>query len=257
MLVKCEYLLNLEKSEFCVRIEARSSTPRSQQKMRIAIALTSLLMMQVSSPDSPDELVRRALEKDAADLAKVHSFKVTRTERTEALDKQERPTGILPEDANKKRIRSSIAKTFKKGRFKYTLAGLVDLNDRVTIAIHFEPGLATEQPAEQIEPDMNPIDREVERGFNEVLNHLRGRLYIDRDTLGIARFEASLTRDVTRKIMWVHRSDTTYEQMLFAGVWVPKKVVAITRYEKWVPWNRHFEQHTTTFENYQPRPPGN
>src|SRR5258708_39491875 len=149
----------------------------------------------------------------------------------------------------------SLAKLLKDGRYTYQPEGLTMLQDRMAIKLQFSPGPAAKQPR----PEENPIEgilaQEIENGLNKVLNSLEGNLYIDQETLGIVRFEGHLPKEIFHLMVWVSRTDITYEQMYAFGIWVPKKMVTDTRIAKIIKRPRQTSRTTIEFKNYRPKAP--
>src|SRR6185369_11754227 len=199
--------------------------------MRILLAVLAIGAVQAGIQDSPEMLIRLALERNSRDKVISQTLVCDKDEAIEELDGNGKPKGqIKDEDSeDKNHLSMNLAKLFKEGRYTYWTEGLTMLNDRIAIKIQFVPGPEEKQPGPEERPNEGMRTQEVEKGLNKVLNRLHGTMYLDQETLGIVRLEAHLPEEVFHKMVWVSKTDITYEQTYVFGIWVPKRSVTDTR----------------------------
>lgn len=223
--------------------------------MGIMIALATVMAMQASGQESPETLVRLALEKVNRDKVVLQTLVRDKTDVTEELDSDAQPKGVVIVEPEKGNITMSLPKLLKEGRYTYRHEGFERVNGRMAIKLGFVPGTPEKQPEPEQKTGEGRIAQGVEDGLNKVLNKLQGHLWLDQDTLGIAQFEAHLSENVFHVIAWVSKTDIMYEQMYAFGIWVPSKTVTDTRIAKFLPRPRKYRRTTISFTNYRPKPP--
>lgn len=228
----------------------------------VAILMVLLVATEASIPEmdirDPYVFITKALVKDAIDKLILEALAFDKISVTQKLDGQGRPIPGSQKGADdgKKYIHISIPKLLRSGRYKLQTEGLAMINDRLAIAIRFWPAPETDQPGPEYASGMGKIDRMVEEGVTEVINNFGGTVYLDQETLGIVRIEAHLRKEITKKIVRIYQLDTTYEQQLAFGIWVPRQNVAVIKISKSRGWfGSDYKKDTTIFTNYHPKAP--
>ncbi len=223
--------------------------------MGIMTALAIVVALQASGQESPETLVRLALEKVSRDKTVLQALDRDKTEITEELDSDGSPKGTVAVEPEKSNITMSLSKLLKDGRYRYKREGSEMVDGRMAIKLGLTPGPPEKQPKPEQKTGEGRIAQGVEDGLNKVLNKLQGHLWLDQDTLGIAKFEAHLSESVFHVVAWITKTDIVYEQKYAFGVWVAKKTVTDTRIAKFVPRPRKYRRTTISFTNYRPKPP--
>lgn len=227
--------------------------------MRFVIALVTIVAMQASGQDSSDTLAKKALAKHAEykEIIRV-TLDFEKDEVVEELDSNDQVKRVVPRDDDtndRNGIRMSIAKLLKEGRFKYLPPKSEMLNDRPVLRLDFSPNSADKQPKPEARPGEGIRVQEIENGLNKALNSLTGKLYLDKETLGIVRIEATLPKTVFHLMGWLSRNEIVFQQSFLFGIWVPEKMVTITRIAKIIPRPRQTKRTTITYSKYRPKAP--
>ena len=217
--------------------------------MHIAF-IAVMLFLSAQQPEIAEMLVQKVLERHVADMEvfKTLSYdKITRVDDLfEGKEKEKR----------KETVKITIAKLFLAGRYGYEFEPSENPN---RIRVRFYPENSKAQPGPSIEPDMSFKERQLEEGLNQVINKLEGYLLIDRETLGIIGFEATLRDPLRVKVMTFRIMHIRYEQIRIFDIWTPRKVEVTFKFDD-VKWfarlfiSKTYERNVTVFENYQRRP---
>lgn len=209
--------------------------------MRIVIALMALLAVQVSGQESPKEIVKKAVIKNAFDsqiIQKQYQFDAIKDQKTSDGE------GISD--------RLSIEELFGHERYRY------EMDDQVPLSLNGRPVyLINFFPKDEDSPNAPKGTGKRGRIKNEILNHLRGTVYVDKDDFGIARV-VTHANNPPEKISVVGRlysMEATLEQDRLGEVWVPKYISVETEFSYWLGWHHSRENTRIEFQNFRLKAP--
>src|SRR5258708_28185096 len=153
------------------------------------ILLAALLLGQDPAAALGEKLIRQALEQDKRDAARVRSMACANTKELKNLDENDR------EEARKFNL--TVQEWLGTGCYTYRVISEFPADREGyrrehyrAIQVGFVPDLAAKQPP--VPAGSSP----EEQGKNDVLNNLRGLIYLDPTTLGIREIDGFLFRSV-------------------------------------------------------------
>jgi hypothetical protein len=231
------------------------------------IALMTVLAMQVSPPageaggqESPEELVRQALEKEVRNAAIVRQVNceketIKRNLNDQGNSEPEKNAAKLP------KFDISIQKLLRSGRYIYKDIPMEEITDFPGRIVSFVPAQG-DQPGPDRDPMTKRISRE-ERALNWVINRIQGLIYLDQQTGGIRKIEAWLPKEISfLKVGYVYQFRFEFDQQFLFGIWAPQRIMVKARYNlnKHGLWlmgddTEYSEEYTTLFSCMPPPPP--
>src|SRR3989344_524952 len=215
------------------------------------IALIAVVMiLSAQEPETADTLMQKVLERHVTDMEVFKTLSYDKLTRIDDLFEGKE------KEKRKETIKITITKLFLSGRYRYEFEPSENPDK---IRIRFYPENSKIQPGPAIEPNMGFKERQLEEGLNQVINKLDGYLLIDRETLGIIEFEATIHDPLRVKVMTFRIMHIRYEQIRIFDIWAPRKVEVTFKFDdvKWLARlfiNKTYERNVAVFENYQRRP---
>ncbi len=215
--------------------------------MSIMIALMAILAVEVSLPagqaggqESPKEVMEKALTKNISDsqvLLEQYQFDVIKNQE---VSDEERISDRL-----------SIDELFGRGRYRYEMddKAIIILDGRAVYLIDFYP--------DKDPPGAPEGTNRRGKVKNEILNHLRGTVYVDREDFGIVRVVTHVNSP-PEKISIVGRlyvMDATLEQGRLGKIWVPKEISVKAEFSYFFGWRHSRENTTIEFTNFRLKAP--
>ncbi len=211
--------------------------------MRIVIALLTLLTVQTSlsaqteqtgDQEFVNEVMRKGVTKSVSDrqiLREQYQFDVIKNQKTSG---NEGASDSL-----------SIEELFGRVRYRYEMDYDVplSLSGRPVYLINFFP-------ESDNQPDAPKGANQRGKIKNEILNHLRGTVYVDQDDFGIVRV-VTHANNPPEKIFIVGRlysMESTLEQDRLGEIWVPREIVVKAEFSYFLGW--HHSHDNTSFEFY-------
>jgi hypothetical protein len=204
--------------------------------MIIAMVL-ALLMTQIGSLNWQDTLIEKALSKSIADSQKLkdqYHFDIIKNAETNS--KEEKVNRITLEEL------------FGKDRYDYEMDDAIELNNQPVFVVRFFP---KKSGGPEIK---GPRQIKVR---NEILNHLRGLIYINRDDFGILRVvtHANKSAETISTVGRLYKMDVTFEQIPLDGMWVPNSISVEAEYSWFLGWHHSYESTKFLFRNFQIKAP--
>lgn len=216
-----------------------------------AFLIATVLATQAGNHEALQTVVKRAVAKDFRDHMKLVTLSRNCSTVTEKLDRSGKAVQTIPDQEEGHHLNMSVQKLFRNGRYSYAVAGEKTINDRPTLMINFSPGDKPGQPEANFRPDEGLIDRGIDDGLNEVLNNLKGTLYLDEETNGIVKVEGDLTKSIHYAFVWTHSLHFEYERALTFGIWTPARSVTEYKISKGSPWFSSSFRRTTLCTDYR------
>jgi hypothetical protein len=209
----------------------------------LAVFLT-VFTAQTSLAFTPDQIVEQAVAQNIADTKRFRETYDFDTIKCVTKD------GKVVKNEEGASDRLTIEELFRKNRYIYEIDETVLIDGLKVIAIRFSP-----RPNKQPNAPKGANTRGKVK--NDILNHLRGVIYIEQEGLGIVRvvIRANKSSESIYVVGRLYKMDAILEQCQLGDIWVPEAISVESEFSYFLGLTRRAESTTILFQNFRLKAP--